>query len=252
VDVFKDDLLEKLIFLHNRGYFECYGDVVTRNCPPKADTHIGRTFEYLLEVPMNNFQSPDYKGIELKSHKLLSSSNITLFANNPHYLFEETWIRGKTTKEFYKWYQRVCGTPEGEFLNNTVKYKHPNSQGLYLDLSDDLQKLQLCDEDGQPCLEWDLNILDEQLYKKFSEGAFLFCKTKTNAVGREMFHIVKVTHVEYDGEKFQNLIANSLIEVDILFKKKKNLRQTSFRANKKNLEEIFDTYKEYDLVKMTQ
>ena len=245
MDVFQDDLLKKLAFLNSKGFVQCFGDVITRECPPKADTHIGRTFEYLLGVQMNNQQKPDYKGIELKSHKSLSGSAITLLANNPHYFFSDKWVIRKTTKLFYPWYESVCGNRE--LMNNTVKFRKPNSQGLYLDISNDNLRIQICDSKDVPCLEWDIEALEEKLIEKFSEGAFLFCETKKDQKGRELFHLTKVLHVKYGKNNLLESIKNSSIEIDILFKHKKTLRQLSFRSHKRNLINIFDIFNEYDL-----
>ena len=245
MDIFKDDLLKKLAFFHYKGFVPCYGDVITGECPPTANTHIGRTVEKLCEVEMNNNQTPDYRGIELKSHNLISKSLITLFAQNPHFFKQEKWIRGDTNKLFYEWYEDVCKT--SEFKNNTVKYRNPNAQGLYLDISDDNSLIELCDSKGKAYLSWNINILEDKLSTKFKEGAFIYCDIEHDHDGKERFWMKEVTYVKYDSKSIINSIINNYISIDILFKHKKTLRQTSFRAFRKDLINIFDTFDKYDL-----
>lgn len=47
-------------------------------------TGIGKTFEDLLNKPEDNYQLPDYEGIELKAHDTGSDSMITLFTKAPN------------------------------------------------------------------------------------------------------------------------------------------------------------------------
>jgi len=245
MDIFKDDLLKKLAFFHSKGFIECAGDVKTRACPPTANTHIGRTVEALCEVEMNNNQTPDYRGIELKSHNTISKSLITLFASNPHFFKKEKWVSRVTNEAFYEWYGRVCTTRE--LKNNTVRYQAPNAQGLYLDISEDRNFIELCDEYGEPCLSWSVSTLKEKLSTKFKEGVFIYCDIRHNQDGKEKFWMKEVTHVEYISKSILESIQNSYISVDILFKHKKHLRQTSFRSFRKDLINVFDTFDHYDL-----
>lgn len=48
-----------------------------------ADTGIGRTVESVLGIPMNDSKEPDFKGIELKSHRASSKVRNALFTQTP-------------------------------------------------------------------------------------------------------------------------------------------------------------------------
>lgn len=50
-----------------------------------ADTGIGRTVESILGIDMNPSKNPDYKGIELKSHREASKVRNTLFTQAPEW-----------------------------------------------------------------------------------------------------------------------------------------------------------------------
>ena len=50
----------------------------------QADTAIGRTLEFLLDIPMNSSKTPDYKGIELKSAREKKRTRKGLFGKTPN------------------------------------------------------------------------------------------------------------------------------------------------------------------------
>ena len=50
-----------------------------------ADTGIGRTVESILGIEMNPSKNPDFKGIELKSHRETSRVRNTLFTQTPEW-----------------------------------------------------------------------------------------------------------------------------------------------------------------------
>lgn len=74
-----DDLIIKFIKIKNQGWIKSIR---------KGNTGIGMTFEYLLETPQNNFEIPDYNGIEIKTKRSYSESYTILFnctPEGPHY-----------------------------------------------------------------------------------------------------------------------------------------------------------------------
>ena len=50
--------------------------------PNNRDGGIGNTFEDLLGVEENNLKDPDFEGFEVKTHRFLNSSYITLFSKS--------------------------------------------------------------------------------------------------------------------------------------------------------------------------
>lgn len=96
-----------------------------------ADTGIGRTIETFLEISMNSDKAPDYKGIELKSHreKRSSKKNI-LFTQTPDWNIS-TLKSGREIVERYGYL-----TADGKkTYQNTVQCNPPNSQGLFLNIA---------------------------------------------------------------------------------------------------------------------
>jgi hypothetical protein len=51
----------------------------------KNNTGIGKTFEDYIGVVENNFEAPDLAGYEIKSHRIESSSYVTLFTKAPNF-----------------------------------------------------------------------------------------------------------------------------------------------------------------------
>lgn len=51
----------------------------------RNNTGIGKTFEDYIGVPENNLDAPDLLGYEIKAHRELSSSYVTLFTKSPSF-----------------------------------------------------------------------------------------------------------------------------------------------------------------------
>ena len=51
----------------------------------RGNTGIGKTFEDYMGVVENNFDEPDLLGYEIKSHRELSQSYVTLFTKSPSF-----------------------------------------------------------------------------------------------------------------------------------------------------------------------
>lgn len=69
-----DELLTKFTEIAAQGWIESHR---------QHNTGIGKTFEDLLEKVEDNLGEPDYKGIELKTHRKNSNSFTTLFTACP-------------------------------------------------------------------------------------------------------------------------------------------------------------------------
>lgn len=93
-----------------------------------ADTGIGRTVESLLGIDMNPSKSPDYKGIELKSHREASMVRNTLFTQTPEWSIS----RLKSGRAIVEEYGYVPDGYTHKSLHVTLTANRPNSQGLGL------------------------------------------------------------------------------------------------------------------------
>ena len=93
-----------------------------------ADTGIGRTVETILGIDMNASKAPDYKGIELKSHREASRVRNTLFTQSPEWEISKL-KSGRAIVDKYGY------IPEGythKSLHVTLSANRPNPQGLGL------------------------------------------------------------------------------------------------------------------------
>ncbi len=121
----------------------------------KGPTGIGHTLEQLLGFTENNIALPDLGNIELKAHRIGSSSMITLFTFN-----RKAW-RMKPLDAVRKY-----GTPDENKrlgLYFTMS-RTPNSMGLFLHI--EVDKISVRHISGEVIAEWELNTLAERFMKK--------------------------------------------------------------------------------------
>lgn len=121
----------------------------------RGPTGIGHTLEKLLGLPENNIASPDLGEIELKAHRINSSSLITLFTFN-----RKVW-KMKPLDAIKK-----HGTPDkNERLGlYFTMSRTPNSTGLFLHI--EIESVSVRHISGQIIAEWQLQTLAERFIKK--------------------------------------------------------------------------------------
>ncbi|MCF0186334.1 MAG: MvaI/BcnI restriction endonuclease family protein, partial [Bacteroidaceae bacterium] len=132
-----------------------------------ADTGIGRTTETMLGIPQNSNKTPDYKGIELKSHReKRSSKKNVLFTQTPDWNLSQL----KSGREIVAKYGYDCGDGRLTY-QNTVQCGTPNSQGLGLNLDQlkELLELQHYGEKVDDVAVWTLIKLHNRLAEKHRE-----------------------------------------------------------------------------------
>jgi hypothetical protein len=121
----------------------------------KGPTGIGQTLEQLLGFTENNIALPDLGSVELKAHRIGSSSMITLFTFS-----RKAWIM-KPLEAVRKY-----GTPDENKrlgLYFTMS-RTPNSMGLFLHIEP--TKISVRHISGEVIAEWELNTLTERFMKK--------------------------------------------------------------------------------------
>ncbi len=161
-----------------------------------ADTGIGRTVETILGIDMNPSKAPDYKGIEIKSHREASRVRNTLFTQAPEWAIS----RLKSGRAIVEEYGYI---PEGynhKSLHVTLSANRPNPQGLGLLVQPQLGLLE-ADEFSPVALEdgtfrkrndvaaWQLINLHERLLTKHHETFWIDAETKKEG-GRELFRVI--------------------------------------------------------------
>ena len=67
----------------------------------KHNTGIGKTFEDYVGVVENNLDEPDLYGFEIKSHRVMASSYVTLFTKSPSFPKRaNVYLKDKYGKEY--------------------------------------------------------------------------------------------------------------------------------------------------------
>lgn len=128
----------------------------------RGPTGIGHTLEKLLDLPENNIALPDLGEIELKAHRVNSSSMITLFTFN-----RKVWkMRPLDAIKQY-------GTPDenGRLGLYFTMSRTPNSSGLFLHI--EAETISVRHISGQIVAEWQLQILAERFAKKIPALIFV-------------------------------------------------------------------------------
>ena len=188
-----------------------------------ADTGIGRTIESILGIEMNSSKNPDYKGIELKSHRKISKVRNNLFTQAPDW----TISRLKSGKAIVETYGYVPAGYTHKSLHVTLSANRPNQQGLGL-LVQPQKGLLEADEfslsvmpDGSfqklnDVAVWQLVRLHERLLTKHRETFWIDAETKREH-GKEFFRVTEILHTKNPiPSQFDILLDQGHITVDLL------------------------------------
>ena len=121
----------------------------------KGPTGIGQTLEQALGLKENNIAVPDLKNVELKAHRVSSSSLITLFTFN-----RKVW-KMKPLEAIHKY-----GTPDqdGRMGLYFTMSRTPNSTGLFLHIES--ETISVRHVSGEMIAEWNLETLAERFMQK--------------------------------------------------------------------------------------
>lgn len=236
------ELLDKIREIHKMGFVKG----VTH-----GDTNVGRTLETLLGISQNSSKAPDYKGIELKSRRgspkkgSKGVDKITLFTNVPD------WSRSNfSAKQIIETfgYEGEHGRQLYCTISNT-----PNSQGLYLDASDEIDlinKAQTKQYKGDVAV-WALSKLKERLNEKHRETFWVYAKSDS-VDGLEYFRYDFVKHTRKpNSTNMGSMFDAGILTVDyaMYIKPSGGVRDHGylFRTSRDNFNQIFPLEKVYDL-----
>ena len=212
----------------------------------KADTGIGRTIETMLGIPQNSNKTPDYKGIELKSHReKRSSKKNVLFTQTPDWNLSQL----KSGREIVSKYGYDCGDGRLTY-QNTVKCGIPNSQGLGLSLNQiaELLELQHYGEKVDDVAVWTLMKLHNRLAEKHRETFWISVDNDIHD-GKEYFRYRSIEHTRNPNlSQFDILLDTAMITVDLLLCRPSGHGDTySFKINKSGMPLLFPESITYDL-----
>lgn len=219
-----------------------------------ADTGIGRTVESILGIEMNPSKNPDFKGIELKSHREASRVRNTLFTQTP----EWTISRFKSGKAIVDEYGYIPNGYTHKSLHVTLSANHPNSQGLGLLVQPQLGLLEanefsmIASEDGNfhkinDVVAWKLIKLHERLLTKHHETFWINVETKHES-GREFFRVSEILHTKNPiPSQFDVLLDQGQITVDFLLCRDSGGDTYSFKIKSKARPLLFPQSEIYNL-----
>ncbi len=218
-----------------------------------ADTGIGRTVESVLGIDMNPSKKPDYKGIELKSHREASKVRNTLFTQAPEWGIS----RLKSGRAIVEEYGYIPAGYTHKSLHVTLTANRPNPQGLGLLVQPQLGLLEadefalIAMEDGSfrkvnDVAAWQLINLHERLLTKHHETFWIEAETKKES-GREYFRVSQILHTKNPiTSQFDILLDQGQITVDFLLCRDSGGDTYSFKIKGKARQLLFpqsDTYK---------
>lgn len=242
------DLKELFYVIKNKGWIESSSNNLGS---------IGHTFEKLIGIQSNEFEWPDFQGIEIKTKNKYSSSHTTLFCctpTGPH--FHEV----DRLKNLY-------GYPDLKLkkykvLNTSVYANFKSKVGIryYFELKVDKEKQKIFllifnhkKELIEDVVFWDFDILEEKLYRKLKYLAFIKAD-KLYKQNKKYFkyYLMKIYKLK-DFETFINLIEKGIVRISLkigIFRTGKKAGQihdhgTSFCIQEDNLEKLYDLIEVY-------
>lgn len=203
-----------------------------------ADTGIGRTIESFLGITMNSDKTPDYKGIELKSHReKRSSKKNVLFTQTPDWDIS-TLKSGREIVERYG-YVNADGF---KTYQNTVQCTPPNSNTLFLNVNhlNKLLELQAERQNIEDIAAWRLVKLHQRLLTKHRETFWIEVENTLND-GKEYFRYKQIEHTKNPNiGQFDVLLEQNMITVDLLLCRPSGHGDTySFKIKKKGMPLLF-------------
>lgn len=212
-----------------------------------ADTGIGRTIESVLGIPMNDSKKPDYKGIELKSKRLKSSTKSVLFTNQPNWNLSKC----KNGREIVDKYGYWVPDALRKTLQVTVSALKPNPQGLALNVnwSDNWLEANAYETkvkaDGtyrkiDDVAVWTLFGLHERLAEKHHETFWIDVQTRIRQ-NTEEFRVATIEHTKNPIlSQFDILLEQGRIKLDLMLSRPSGHGDTcSFKIAKKDRPLLF-------------
>lgn len=213
-------------------------------------TGIGYTFEKLIGKKEDALCSPDYNGIEIKTHRKNSNSYVTLFNYNPVGDCSYELRRLFNNYSYVHTKNKNIRALNAEIYCNYIKDVGINYK-FSLEVADGEQKIYLLVFDRLGFLVekkayWTFETLKEKLYKKMKYLAYIEADSKY-INGFEYFKYNNINfYVLKDFDTFIDLIKNAKIKVSFLVSgllgndETINSHGTSFSIKKENLHLLFN------------
>ena len=210
---------------------------------------MGMTLEKMMGANAGGFQIPDFYGIELKTRRSYSQSDITLFSATPDGIFQIERIKdryGYADKDIKKakvfkgnvYCNRYNSIGKKFLFKLDIDYKE---ERIYLEVYD--KNLKLIDKESY----WSFKDLEEILYRKLQYLALIdVWPSKRKGEMYYCYYRMRLFKLK-DFERFISLINDGIISILInigVYKTEKRYGQTynhgcAFRINEKKLVFLF-------------
>lgn len=202
----------------------------------RGPTGIGQTLEQLLGLTENNIALPDLGEVELKAHRMGSSSMITLFTFN-----RKAW-RMKPLEAVRKYGTVDKSGRKGLYFTMS---RTPNSVGLFVHIEEELIAVRHIS--GEVIAEWQLENLAQRFISKIP-GLILISTFSEMRGDTEWFMFDRaqlLTDTSPDILKNQLLAGNVLLDLR-LHERETSARNhgTAFRAHENKLPQLFKQIQE--------
>lgn len=196
------DLHRKINEVASKGYIK-----TTRH----GNTGVGKTLEDLLGIEENNRGDADIEdiGIEVKSSRQSSDSNISLFAKVPPKDMRKIW-----RKELIEKFGYYNDEKNRKSLQCTLSYKNPNGQNLFLDSNEQKKEIYMFHTDYGKFATYPLSVIKNKFESKFPALLVVSAEEKT-IDGDKMYKYTNATlRHGFSFDNFMTLLKDGYITVD--------------------------------------
>lgn len=225
----------------------------------KNSTGIGKTFEDNIGVKENNIDKPDFAGFEIKSHREIAQSYITLFTKSPSFpKSANTYLKNKfgtpyeDNPDLKKLHTSLFANKYNSY-NNKYSFRLINDKEkkcIYIGVFSLKNKKLLDSSCG-----YTYDDLEKILRKKLKNLFYVSADTKKDTKGIEYFHFKKADIYEDPSfTKFISMIDKGLIMYDIRigsYQSGNNYGKThdhgsGFRITENNLSKLYSTHEKIE------
>ena len=221
----------------------------------RHDTGIGKTFEDYVGILENNLDMPDLAGFEVKAHREMSQSYVTLFTKKPDFPKKANAYLNMNYGSPYDDNPQINNLHTSMFTTRFNSYKNKYSFRLTHDTSARLLKIGIYDYVNKTLLDdsvgYSYDTIESVLNRKI-KNLFYVGADREYCDGVERFHFNRaVIYLEPSLERFLDLVDRGMIMYDIRIGSYKSGRNygkphdhgSGFRILESNLHLLF-SYKE--------
>ena len=208
----KEELFEKMRDISKLGF------VKTKR---PGDTGVGYTLETLLGIQANSSQTPDYKGIEIKSGRIAThtTGRTTLFSQVPNWNISNL----KSSKDLLYKRGRFNEERQQMRLFHELSVTKVNSFDLQLEMDmpeDSMHQIYVGGNEIERDVTWKFEILKQRLLDKHKETFWVTARTKgRSGDADEKFWYSSLKHTgKVDDLAFPILLESGAITLDYTIK----------------------------------